>query len=202
MAKKPILRLESVLTMAVAAAVLVAAGALLQFAFAPSSCIELTGTINEGSLPDRQKADIVKQFVDAGVAKASWKDVPRQQLLDELTKERSSLGGYLIGYQTETDGSTKIGTLVLHGVATSDFCDASHPQCDDSKRTEVGKDLYDFKTLDGVHEVQLWMQIAKNGGGWVAYYWKDQQGKIAPKYVYIKGVPNRKLLLASGYFAE
>ena len=188
--------------MAAAAAILVAAGALLQFAFTPSSCDELTGTIPESNLPDQQKAGIVKQFVDAAVAKASQKDVPRQQLFDELTEEKSSLGGYLIGYQSETEGSTKIGTLVLHGVPTLDFCDASHPQCDDSKKTEVGKDLYDFKTVDGVHEVQLWIQIAKNGGGWVAYYWKDQQGKIAPKYVYVKGVPNRKLLLASGYFAE
>jgi len=201
MVKKSMLKFEGMFSMAVAAALLVGAGALLQFAFSPQSCNEFTGEIAESGLPDQQKAGVVKQFVDAAVAKASNKDVPELQLFDELTKEKSSLGGYLIGYQTETEGPTKIGTLVLHGVSTVDFCDASHPQCNDSKKTEVGKDLYNFKTVDGVHEVQLWISVAAQGGGWIAYYWKDPQGKMTPKYVYVKGVPSRNLLLASGYFA-
>ena len=200
MVKRSVLKLEGVLYMAVAGALLVGAGALLQFAFSPGACDEFTAEIAESKLPDQQKAGIVKQFVDAAVAKSANKDIPQPQLFDELTKEKSTLGGYLIGYQTKTEGSTKIGTLVLHGVSTVDFCDASHPQCNDSKQTEIGKDLYDFKTVDGVHEVQLWIRIAASGGGWIAYYWRDHQGKIAPKYVYIKGVPNRNILLASGYF--
>ena len=139
MVKKSMLKFEGMFSMAVAAALLVGAGALLQFAFSPQSCNEFTGEIAESGLPDQQKAGVVKQFVDAAVAKASNKDVPELQLFDELTKEKSSLGGYLIGYQTETEGPTKIGTLVLHGVSTVDFCDASHRNVTIPRRQRLAK---------------------------------------------------------------
>ena len=199
MVKKGVASAHVVLVTVVAALALVALGAFVQYSLTKGSD-GLVGRVVESNLPDKHKAQSVREFVEAGVKKAQDKGISNQALFKELDKERSPVGGYMIGYQTKTDPNAAIGTQVLHGVSTKDFCDANHPMCNDKQSTEIGKDLYDFKTLNGVYEVRFWIKIAREGGGWIAYYWKNGKGEIVPKYVYIRGVPSRNILLASGYF--
>ena len=74
--------------------------------------------------------------------------------------------------------------------------------CNATGPSMVGKDLYNFQTVGGVKEVQLWIDIARKGGGWAAAYWKDNEGQIKPKFYYIAGVPSKDFLIASGYFLD
>ena len=144
--------------------------------------------INPALLPNKQRANTTKEFVERAVKNAengeSDKDLDKLRNGDE----------YLIGYNHD-------GTLLVHGVSTDVFCDREFPTCNASGKKLIGKDLYNFKTAGGVYEVRLWLDIANNGGGWAAAYWKDPSGNFKPKYYYIRKVPNRDLVLASGYFA-
>ena len=160
----------------------------------------LVARTNPDTLPDQKKATELREYVIQKAKETGEVGMTPHQLA-ALDAARSPIDGYLIGYTTEyTDGKPK-GTLVIHGVPTDVFCDANHPECDEGHKKMIGKDLYDFKTVDGVYEVRLWIDIAKEGGGWATTYWKDQWGKLRPKYYYIAPVPGRPYLLASGYFA-
>ena len=160
----------------------------------------LIGRLTFANVPEKSKAVVVKRFVEEGVKSATEFQGSRKDVLDRLAKARSQVGGYLIAYQTEDSGDAKKGTLIMHGVPTKTFCDTEHPMCNATGPSMVGKDLYDFETVGGVKEVQLWIDIARKGGGWAAAYWKDKEGQIKPKYYYIEGVPSKGFLLASGYF--
>ena len=158
----------------------------------------LIAKLHFDQLPNKKKATITQSFVDLAVKEAEASTMSNAELFKRLTKTRSHDGGYLIAYQQSGTGR---GTLLLHGVPTKTFCDAEHPLCNDSGKSEVGKKLYNFRTVDGIKEVQFWIDLANNGGGWAATYWKDQNGFMKPKYYYIKPVANRNFFMASGYFA-
>ena len=158
----------------------------------------LIAKLHARSLPDKAKANVTRSFVDAAVEQAEASHGNDRKLFKRLTEERSQDGGYLIAYQQS--GANK-GTLLLHGVPTKTFCDADHPLCDDSQKSEVGKNLYNFETVNGVKEVQFWIDLANSGGGWAATYWKDDSGFMRPKYYYIKPVEGKDYFIASGYFA-
>ena len=154
-----------------------------------TACNLLESVIDFKNLPDQKKAHSTQAFVESAVEKA--KNGISNKDLDNLRNGNE----YLIGYNHE-------GTLVVHGVSTDVFCDREFPLCHTHKKNLIGKNLYNFKTVGGVYEVRLWINIANKGGGWAAAYWKDSSGKFHPKYYYIQKVPDRDLILASGYFAE
>jgi hypothetical protein len=160
----------------------------------------LVGRLDLQAVPDQRRANEVQSFVDNAVETAVHSEGDRHDVFRQLTDEKGPDGGYLIGYQTRSDDNAKAGTLVLHGVPTKTWCDAKHPMCNAIGPSMVGKDLYNFETLGGIYEVRLWIKIAASGGGWAAAFWKDDNGNIKPKYYYIKGVPGKDFLLASGYF--
>ena len=83
------------------------------------------------------------------------------------------------------------------------WCDSRDPNCGAAAAKNVGKNLWSMKTLDGIHAVQEWIKIARSGGGWVAYYWRDPSDKmtIQPKYTYIVPVPGQNMLVAAGFWA-
>ena len=154
-----------------------------------NACSLLDVEIDPVNLPDQNKAISTKAFVEAAVEKA--KNGVSNKDLDKLRNDNE----YLIGYNHD-------GTLVVHGVSTDVFCDREFPLCHSHGKHLIGKNLYNFKTVGGVYEVRLWIDIANRGGGWAAAYWKDSSGKFHPKYYYIQKVPDRDLVLASGYFAK
>jgi len=154
-----------------------------------NECNLLNLEIDPKDLPDKNSALSTKSFVESAVEKA--KNGVSNKELDSLRNNDE----YLIGYSHD-------GTLVVHGVSTDVFCDREFPLCHTHHKNLIGKNLYNFKTVGGVYEVRLWIDIANKGGGWAAAYWKDSSGKFHPKYYYIQKVPDRDLILASGYFAK
>jgi hypothetical protein len=182
--------------------------ALIAIIFAAFTCMRkdeagaLIGRLTFANVPEKHKATAVKQFVDEAAKTANEYQGDRAALLKKLSHARSQVGGYLIAYQTADSPEAKKGTLIMHGVPTKTFCDADHPMCNAVGPSMVGKDLYDFETVGGVKEVQLWIDIARKGGGWAAAYWKNKEGQIKPKYYYIDGVTSKGFLLASGYFLD
>ena len=159
----------------------------LYFLFSRKSNL-LDTVIDSKDLPNKEKANATQQFVKTCVNKAE--NGATHQELNMLRNGNE----YLIGYNHD-------GILLVHGVSTDVFCDREFPTCNAKGKKLIGKNLYDFKTVGGVYEVRLWLDIARRGGGWAAAYWKDASGNFKPKYYYIQGVPNSDLILASGYFA-
>jgi len=166
-------------------------GTIIVFSLYKSLCNHqklLDVTINETDLPNREKAMRTKEFVEIAVAQSS------QGISNDKLDQMRNNNEYLIGYNNK-------GRLLVHGRSTDIFCDREFPTCNAKGHKLIGKDLYNFKTLGGIYEVRLWLEIAKNGGGWASAYWKNNVGEFEPKYYYIKNVPNKDLILASGYFA-
>ena len=190
-----LIRKHGVLLLSVSAIIIVALAFLL---YKKRDSCSMIAKLHYQQLPNKEKADITRAFVDRAVSEAEAFSGPNKELFDRLTEDRSHDGGYLIAYQQS--GEDK-GTLLLHGVPTKTFCDAEHPLCNDSGQSEVGKNLYNFETVDGIKEVQLWIEIANNGGGWAATYWKDPKGFMKPKYYNIRPVEGKNFFIASGYFS-
>ena len=181
----------------ISAAVLV--GAYMMFAGLKQKTA-LVARTNPSTLPDKAKADALETFVKHAADQAA-KLPMGNKAFERLDGMRGPGGAYLIGYSTQEIDDVAKGTMLFHGVPTTTFCDDNHPECDAKDQKMVGKNLYDFKTVGGVYEVRLWLDIAKEGGGWATTYWKDQWGRLRPKYYYIAPVEDRPYLIASGYFA-
>lgn len=64
----------------------------------------------------------------------------------------------------------------------------------------AGKNLLNNKDVHGNRPVQLLINKAHNGGGWVSYYWKNPAtGKNAQKLTYVKSLGDQ-YIIGSGYY--
>lgn len=119
-------------------------------------------------------------------------------------------GQYIISYFLGTGQSgrftgpphgfkEKAGTLFAHG-SSDGFCDESHPFCDDQRNLEIGDNLWNLKNRSGFYPVRDWIEVAKQGGGWIGSFWRDGKGVVQPKYTYITVIPEKNILLASSFF--
>ncbi|VVU94302.1 Single Cache domain 2 [seawater metagenome] len=157
------------------------------------------GSINH-TPPVQYKSEVLKtiNFMDTGL---NWiknnEYMTNLEIFSNLNKEQNN-NNYFIAYGT---GSENKGILLMHaGKQLGKFCSVNDPKCEVNTESLIGKNLWNYKSLDGVFAVRIWVDLAKSGGGWYAYYWNDPKtGQIVPKYTYIKQVPNRNFLLATGF---
>lgn len=92
------------------------------------------------------------------------------------------------------------GKLLLHNGNESNIrCNVFQPICSIDSKNLIGKNLIEYKSINGVDTVKLFIEIAKNGGGWYGYFWNNDKVNIRSKYILIKQVPNRDFLIASGF---
>ena len=70
-------------------------------------------------------------------------------------------------------------------------------------KTLLGKDLTDYKDMKGKFVIQELSAMAKNGGGFVTYYWphpdtKEEQKKIG----YVEPIPGTDYFIGTGYYPD
>ena len=94
----------------------------------------------------------------------------------------------------------KAGTLFAHG-SSDGFCDEHHPFCDDQRNFAIGDNQWNLKNQSGFYPIRDWIEVAKQGGGWIGSFWRDGKGVVQPKYTYITVIPEKNILLASSFFA-
>ena len=70
-------------------------------------------------------------------------------------------------------------------------------------KTLLGKDLTDYKDMKGKFVIQELSTMAKNGGGFVTYYWphpdtKEEQKKIG----YVEPISGTDYFIGTGYYPD
>ena len=70
-------------------------------------------------------------------------------------------------------------------------------------KTLVGKDLTDYKDSKGMLVIQELSKTAKNGGGFVTFYWPHPQTKVEQKKIgYVEPIPGTDYFIGAGYYPD
>lgn len=74
-----------------------------------------------------------------------------------------------------------------------------HPR----QRELLGKNLWDWKNVDGTNTIQTLIRTAQNGGGFVRYPWqKPSSNTVAPKLSYVIALPKWGWILGTGLYQD
>lgn len=111
---------------------------------------------------------------DPEVRKQAW-DILRQMRFDD-----SGSPGYIFAYDTD-------GVNVMHG---------ANPALE-------GKNLWDFQDPNGTYLIREILKVARSGGGYVPYEWKNgDAGQVAPKLGYAIMLPKWNIMIGTGFWVN
>lgn len=67
----------------------------------------------------------------------------------------------------------------------------------------LGKNLWDWKNVDGTKTIQLLISRARSGGGYERYLWrKPSSSAVAPKLAYVIALPKWKWIIGTGIYLD
>lgn len=70
-------------------------------------------------------------------------------------------------------------------------------------KTLPGQNLYDYKDMRGKYVIRELSAAAKNGGGFVTYYWPHPETKAEIKKVgYVEPIPGTDYFIGTGYYPK
>jgi signal transduction histidine kinase len=70
-------------------------------------------------------------------------------------------------------------------------------------KTLPGKDLTEYKDSRGMLVIQALSKTAKNGGGFVTFYWPHPQTKVEQKKIgYVEPIPGTDYFIGTGYYPD
>ncbi len=70
-------------------------------------------------------------------------------------------------------------------------------------KTLPGKDLTDYKDMKGKFVIRELSAAAKNGGGFVTYYWPHPETKEEQKKIgYVEPIPGTDYFIGTGYYPD
>jgi len=126
-------------------------------------------------------------IIGTGVYKSDVQDKMEHSIIATLSEMRygKNKDGYFFAYKQDKKGNTY---FAFHGIKH----DLNGKKIDISKTDEKGN-TYRDKLI----------KVAKNGGGFVKYYYKKPStGKIVPKISYAQYVPQLKWVIATGVYLD
>ncbi|AXS84643.1 MULTISPECIES: methyl-accepting chemotaxis protein [Marinobacter] len=111
---------------------------------------------------------------DPEVREQAW-DILRQLRFDD-----SGSAGYFFAYDTR-------GVNVMHGV----------------NQSLEGRNLWDFQDPNGTYLIRELVKVARSGGGYVPYGWKNSDtGEVAPKLGYAEMLPKWGIMIGTGFWID
>lgn len=70
-------------------------------------------------------------------------------------------------------------------------------------KTLPGKDLTDYKDSKGLLVIQELSKTAKNGGGFVTFYWPHPETKVEQRKIgYVEPIPGTEYFIGAGYYPD
>jgi signal transduction histidine kinase len=67
----------------------------------------------------------------------------------------------------------------------------------------VGQDLTEHKDMKGMLDIQALRDAAKNGGGYVTFYWPHPETKVEQKKIgYVEPIPGTDYFIGTGYYPD
>ncbi len=126
------------------------------------------------------KAEIAKNLVmEAG---KFAKKVGKKKAIEEFNKADGKF----------TRGEFYIFALDMNGVTLANY---------KAKRL-IGKNIYNLRDLNRTYFIRKFIEVAKNGSGWVTYYWKHPlKRRIMKKRSYILRV-DKDYFIGCGYYVS